>query len=168
MATKESFEVPTRFGAVHIQPTSSDHIYVSFSTGSEGHTPLTVRGVEWSGSAHFYLHNGDPVWRIGPPDKAEYERRQSLYMSRNIATGTYRQSLPTRAAHGTIADELTAVVNKWAAENSAALNDARRRHLLEQIERKQSEIDDTEKKLAEQQKALQELTRELNSLLGTS
>ena len=60
----EYMEVQTRFGAVQVNATDNSHIYVSFSSGSANHKPLVVRGLEYSGSCHFYLYS-DGAFRIG-------------------------------------------------------------------------------------------------------
>lgn len=133
----------TKFGPVHITPTSADHLHVSFSTGSRGETPLTVRGVEWSGSCHFYLHGADG-FRIGQDCKSDYERRSSLYLSRSGDGISYRQSQPTPAAFATIATELTEVIRGWALANAEALAQAQTKHMDEQLERIDAEIAEAE------------------------
>lgn len=136
------YKLETKLGNVWLHPTQADHIYVDFGhnlnvaeeSATGRHGPLTIRGVVYSGSIHMYLWS-DGSWHVGPENaKSDYDRRQSLYMSRYDAR-TYTGSFPTPAARKSVEEIVPPLVNEWAKANPEALKDAEIEHVSAEYER---------------------------------
>lgn len=157
----QEFKAETKFGTVKVMPTEAKHIYVSFSSGHRDESLLTVRGIEYSGSAHFYLHAEG--WKIGTPEQPEYQRRSYLYLSR-VGSGNH---VASTAAGNAIADELTRVMGEWVAANPQALTLAEVDSLEGQIKKMDEEIAELDRKMSAAVQKRYELSVKFHTLGGT-
>lgn len=167
-------KVPTKFGNVWVIATGRDHVYVSASrncaswgtgvplpeeSATGRHGPLTVRGVEYSVSAHLYKHPGG-AWRIGEPGRTDYERRTSLSVSR-IHAATYAKSHPSPSAWQAIATEITRAVGEWIKQHAAEMAEANRQAKREELAAMDEEWREAEAKAKAARKRADKLREEL-------
>jgi hypothetical protein len=133
-----SFSVETKDLKGEISPTSGDHVFFNCSSGRAGENlHVTVRGIEYAASAHFYK-SPEGAWTLGKegdaPSSVFYNH---LYVSRR---GYYGKAEVSHSARVKIADILTAEFMRWLEGNQGALDEAQHDDTTRQIEKRLAEV----------------------------
>lgn len=160
-----NYKVETKLGNVWVTPTSAKHIYVDFGhnlnvehegpNGSDRHGPLTIRGVQHTGSMHLYPGE-EGTWNIGEPGKNDYERRIYLDMTEWGPGRGMKES--SEAARKIVAAVVRLDVQEWARKNPKALQQA-------ELESKVDQLDKAGEQIEEKRREVLFLQEEINRLL---
>jgi hypothetical protein len=155
--------VNTKFGPVEVKPTDGKHVYVQFGGHYTDAPSMSVRGVEYNGSVHFYLyengefHIGDEFYTPSHPNGEKrlanaYDKRSALHLYRTdwVQRGSYAKSEPSEAARKTIAEALEAAVGEWLKSDAGkeALGVAEAEDHQKKIEKAAEELAEAEKVVA--------------------
>jgi hypothetical protein len=143
-----SFKIETKQLRGEITPTSGEHIFFDCNAGSasryDGGFFVTVRGVTYGVSAHFYK-SPTGAWALGHEGEAPATKfYHNIYISRR---GSIVKSDISHAARVTVAALLTAEVERWLVDNQAALIEAQQDDTRREIEKREKEIADLEGKI---------------------
>jgi hypothetical protein len=143
-----SFKVETKQLRGEITPTSGEHIFFDCNTGSasrfEGGFFITVRGITYGVSAHFYK-SPTGTWTLGKEGEAPSAKfYHNMYISRR---GSNVKSDISHTARVAVAELLTAEVERWLKDNQAALVEAQQDDTRREIEKREKEIADLEGKI---------------------
>jgi hypothetical protein len=140
-----SFKVETKQLRGEITPTSGEHIFFDCNTGSasrfEGGFFITVRGVTYGVSAHFYK-SPTGAWTLGKEGEAPATKfYHHMYISRR---GSNTKSDISHTARVKVAELLTAEVERWLKDNQAALVEAQQDDTRREIEKREARIGELE------------------------
>jgi hypothetical protein len=153
-----SFKIETKHLRGEITPTSGTHIFFDCNTGSyagvRNSFSVTVRGVVYGVSAHFYKWpTGE--WGLGQQDDAPSTRFYNhIYISRR---DSYTKSDISHTARVTVAALLNAEVAAWLKDNQGALIEAQAEDTAREVKRR-------EEKIAEHEAAITRLKLEIAAL----
>lgn len=142
----KDIELSTTIGPVWLAITDATHVHVD---GNSNGKSLTVRGVEYSVSAHLYLQD-DGTW--GPHD------RDSFHISRYHYT-TYAKSFPSPSARKAIEAAIVPVVTEFMQTHPELLrqaDDADRNNRISRCKRQIAEAEETLGKLYDELNTIQE------------
>jgi hypothetical protein len=163
-------KLSTPVGPIYLKATGSgnDHVYVTSHENShhEDWERWTVRGVPHHGSIHFFNHDlGDNValWLPKPPkygEPSEVYRSNDMYVHNSNKIGI-DGTMPARKA---ILAAIAPVVNEWCDKNRAALNQARREYLSDQIAELENKIADLDKQASDKRQEIVDLAVEITRL----
>jgi hypothetical protein len=131
----------SKYGPISIIATGEGHI---FADAKEG---LTIRGVVYHATAHFYLHENGEFY-LGEPGKNSYEQSLALYMRRR---DRYSNDYPSQPAIKTAREVFTENVQAWANANPKKLLAASIEHYETKAEHLTEELEELNIKMAKMQ-----------------
>lgn len=158
MAMHEYFDVPTKFGTMAVTPTQADHIYIHNDPPGVQHE-IVVNNTRMSrASAHLHLWK-DGKWHIGYEAQPECERSRNMYAKKDLMNEA------SDSAKKKLAEEMTRVVNEWAAANPKAIFDAEINDLEQQKERAREAVQEAEENLRVKRDELNQVYGKLHAAL---
>jgi len=147
-------------GRVRLAVTDASHIHVDanhncLTGGPTACGPLTIRGVAYGVSIHYY-RQPDGSFDIGQTGDDTYKQRDSLYMSR-LNAKNYAASYPSESARRKVAETITPLVNAWATQNPEVFASAERERREREREQAAQAVRKAEQVLLEAQDKLRAL-----------